>query len=605
MLLSKMKMRGKMDVNKRGYMRKTKVTKISNGGGSLVSNGCDKASETLGEYLATKPIIRTFLPLLIMVGLCALAFVVLAAARTHAETATASVTVPVSCTLTATPADGHTTTVNGGTYDEAAAETILGAACNDNGGYSVYAIGYSGDASGNSNSTSMIGPSVSGTPLTIPSCAGDNCTSTTPDSSRWAMKLTAVSGASTPSILNGYGSFSAIPSEYAHVITYPALTATDNRSETKATYAVSIASTQPAGTYTGKVKYTIVHPDYANADGTITKGITFLTTNGSTITINGNTYANGASATIDAGTYTISGNYAEGFEFDSWSVDGGTLGSTTTDPTTVSFTGPVTLTLNSKSSCASSLSGSMQDFDPSKLCDGVNSGSLTDSRGADRTYTVAKLADGKWWMTSNLNLPGGTTLYNTDTDITAASYSLPSSSASFSSDTAATVYNSNSTTCGNGSSCYSYYSYLAATAGTGSSVSTDGYNASGSICPKGWRLPTATTSNANAQSNNNWKTGDFYALATAYGANLESYYYQSSGTFYNNAGPGTTPNFLLSGYYNGSSFRYGGSYGYYWSATSYSSTSAYSLYFSSGLVNSADYGNRRYGFAVRCVYDGQ
>ena len=47
------------------------------------------------------------------------------------------------------------------------------------------------------------------------------------------------------------------------------------------------------------------------------------------------------------------------------------------------------------------------------------------------------------------------------------------------------------------------------------------------------------------------------------------------------------------------------SYGYYWSATSYCSTSAYSLYFSSGLVNSADYGNRRSGFAVRCVYDGQ
>ena len=114
-------------------------------------------------------------------------------------------------------------------------------------------------------------------------------------------------------------------------------------------------------------------------------------------------------------------------------------------------------------------------------------------------------------------------------------------------------------------------------------------------------MPTATTSNANAQTNNNWKTGDFYALAKAYGANLESNYYESAGTFYNNAGPGTTPNFLLAGYYYGGSFGLGGSRGSYWSRTSYSSTNAYNLSVDSGGVYSAGSNTRRNGFAVRCV----
>ncbi|MBR3056156.1 hypothetical protein IKG64_02555 [Candidatus Saccharibacteria bacterium] len=244
--------------------------------------------------------------------------------------------------------------------------------------------------------------------------------------------------------------------------------------------------------------------------------------------------------------------------------------------------------------------------------------SLKDSRD-EQSYNVAKLADGKCWMITNLNLAGGTVLSSDKSDVPSANYyTLPASttissgtsvpSDQFSSDTTAYVFNTgnNTTTCNSSTPCNSYYSWLAATAGgknsSGSSVTTNGYNAAYSICPKGWRLPTSTTSNASAQSNNNWKTGDWYALATAYGANLESNYYQNAATFYNNAGPGTTPNFLLAGYYNNGSFYDGGSYGYYWSSTAYSSTRAYYLYFNSGSVNSANSYDRRYGRSVRCVY---
>ena len=234
--------------------------------------------------------------------------------------------------------------------------------------------------------------------------------------------------------------------------------------------------------------------------------------------------------------------------------------------------------------------------------------SIKDSRD-EQSYNVAKLADGKCWMTTNLNLAGGTTLNASDSNVPSDNYyTLPASSTSgFSDDTVAYVYNSGNTTSTCSSpGCYSYYSWLAATAGgkdsSGNAVSTSGYNAAYSICPKGWRLPTSTTSNASATTSPNWKTGDWYALATAYGANLESDYYQDAATFYNNAGPGTTPNFLLAGHYYSGSFNDGGSNGGYWSSTAGSSTSAYALSFYSGYVDSANHTPRRLGRSVRCVY---
>ena len=242
-----------------------------------------------------------------------------------------------------------------------------------------------------------------------------------------------------------------------------------------------------------------------------------------------------------------------------------------------------------------------------------------------QTYKVAKLADGQIWMTSNLNLAGGTTLYSDDSDVAPANtrasgtpyYTLPDGngySGKFSDNTVAYVYNTgNETTsqadCTSTQPCNSYYSWLAATAGgkdaSGTAVTGNGPDAAYSICPKGWRLPkSGNDSDTSATSTTGYKKGDFYKLATAYGANLESSNLQNSAVFYNNAGPGTLPNFLLAGLYYSSTFAYGGSYGSYWSSSSYSSTSAYRLTFSSSLVNSAESDYRRVGFPVRCVFAG-
>ena len=258
---------------------------------------------------------------------------------------------------------------------------------------------------------------------------------------------------------------------------------------------------------------------------------------------------------------------------------------------------------------------------------------LTDTRDGE-SYKIAKLADGNVWMLENLNLAGGTALSAGDTDVTSEyidgfatggnltktgnTIILPASatknsnnnkltdSSQFSDNSNAYVFNSNNkTNCGAGGQntpCYSYYSYIAATLGgkqaDGATAETrNGYNAAASICPKGWKLPTSTTSNAPAATSPNWKTGDWYALATAYGANLENNNNQTSNTFYNNAGPGTTPNFLLAGNCHSGSFYYGGDGGYYWSATS----GTYLLYFGSGYVYSASGGARYYGLSVRCL----
>ena len=242
--------------------------------------------------------------------------------------------------------------------------------------------------------------------------------------------------------------------------------------------------------------------------------------------------------------------------------------------------------------------------------------SLKDKRD-EQSYTVAKLTDGKLWMTENLNLAGGTALSADDTDVTStyiSSFStsnnltktgntivLPASSTSgFDTANYSYVYNSGNKTSNCASpGCYSYYSWDAATLGSGRTIAADNTDAEQSICPKGWKLPTSRTT-----SDTNWQTtSDFYRLAHQYGLDSTTSTNESDNGFYTQAGPGTIPNFLLAGLYDNGSFGLGGSYGYYWSSTSYSSTSiARYLYFYSSYVDSAYSYDSYRGFSVRCLY---
>ena len=244
---------------------------------------------------------------------------------------------------------------------------------------------------------------------------------------------------------------------------------------------------------------------------------------------------------------------------------------------------------------------------------------LKDKRD-EQEYKVAKLNDGKLWMTENLNLAGGTALSADTTDVDSNYITnfttsnnltkgdntiiLPASSTTgFNQNNYSFVYNSgNKTDNCSAPGCYSYYSWDAATLGSGRSISTDNTDAPYSLCPKGWKLPTS-----GATSNEGWKRSDFYRLATAYGADLESSYRDgdtaTSANFYNNAGYNTIPDFLIAGYYYNSSFLAGGLSGSCQSSTSYSSdVSAHLFYYYPGYTNVSSNDSRARGSSLRCLF---
>ena len=258
---------------------------------------------------------------------------------------------------------------------------------------------------------------------------------------------------------------------------------------------------------------------------------------------------------------------------------------------------------------------------------------LTDTRDGKK-YWVTKLADGNCWMTQNLDLDLSTSkaLTPDDSDVsrswTPANNTLTDGTQTTTDNTAVWSWNLGDyvlTTPNAGTSCGTsgksdfgdctsvgfqsvagmtpmtdgnatdvisgntynahyhvgnHYTWNAATAGTGGTITSA--EATDSICPKGWRLPTSTSS------------GEYQALMNAYSI--------SSNTAGSTALVSSPLYFVRSGYVFSGSLWVAGDYGAYWSSTAYSSTSsAYLLYFNSGRVDPSINGNRYYGFSVRCL----
>ena len=219
---------------------------------------------------------------------------------------------------------------------------------------------------------------------------------------------------------------------------------------------------------------------------------------------------------------------------------------------------------------------------------------LRDTRD-ESTYVIRKLADGNCWMTQNLHLgSSSTSIYMTsvDTDITSP-FTLPTSNCAGK----WTNYNTTPSSaadiagyCKNSNETGDLYNYYAATAGTvGYNLRTG--NASGSICPKGWRLPIS-------DGTSNTKT--FQYLFSVYSSNVDKML-----NFPFNAQPND-------GYYhpgdnNGNSpgVHYN-SHGYYWSSTiegagSSSWVGAWILRTNTQFQPHLNDGWRSYGYVMRCV----
>ena len=229
---------------------------------------------------------------------------------------------------------------------------------------------------------------------------------------------------------------------------------------------------------------------------------------------------------------------------------------------------------------------------------------LVDERDG-KLYYVSKLLDGNCWMTQNLDFnisAEGTTLspdtsaVNVEKTLYAQATSPGASDIGYvdGGDKSPTL-NTNSINESNypaASTIWhyhigSYYNYAAATAGSG--IDLISQNATESVCPKGWRLPTGTN----------------YTDNKSYGY-LTDTYGLTQGT---NGSTGRSPSirysplyFQLGGMANDDgSATYYNSWGYYWTASSYSAPHAFYMSFTSNSIQ-ARHSNERYVRGhVRCV----
>ncbi len=395
---------------------------------------------------------------LILGGLIAMTLVsgaILSSIKVNADDSTVddiSITVPVSCSLSSTGNDSHTATIPNGIYSANYSDTTSGvdytngigtttikAYCNDNNGFSIYAIGYTGEEYGATNLVGNI------TNLTIPTgiyTAGDT-------TSKWSMKLTATSGTYAPIIagstsdtekLSGdidYSNYAEIPEEYTRVAYKNSITDIGTNAEGSiltTTYAAYISSTQAADTYEGKVKFTLVHPASvsppavplatsncpANKICYVPNANDIVGSMSSLGVVDASSTAGAQSTASNANPTLVAPNYSRsGYGFAGWSTDFAATSSS------VIYGPNQTITISTSGTGDADVStnglilypvwvasvGTIQDWGGcSDLT--VASGStttlnsvtaLTDQRDGN-TYAVARLADGKCWMIENLRL---------------------------------------------------------------------------------------------------------------------------------------------------------------------------------------------------------
>ncbi|MBR3132272.1 hypothetical protein IKG33_02600, partial [Candidatus Saccharibacteria bacterium] len=488
------------------------------------------------------------------------------------------------------------------------------------------------------------------------------------------------------------------------------------------TYAAFISGTQAADTYIGRVKYTMVHP-YSSTDTNKppttlaqsdcpannvcyapntydTVGAMISTSTAPTLaSISSNAQAgrqsqtkNDSNSNVNISSSSviqlIAPNYSRaGYGFAGWSTDfdaeatykaGGnpvifgpnetiTKGSGSTYDVDVSSKGlilyPVwiksTGTIQSWTGC-STLTTASTATRPTL----ASVTALTDARDGN-VYTVARLADGKCWMTENLRLnsensynsslaqgyytyPGSGTNFgsfiglanseNANFSTAAPTVANNATNSIYSSDGSTTIdissysypyyriprYNNNHTNrslirdynSSNTANYYhwygygNYYNWPAAVANTDYNASENSSLTTTSLCPTDWKLPQGGNKTRIESNNDN----DFWTLIVTNlnGGTNPSNYSSSNNPYYSSSAGKTVSklvrkfpnNFIYSGYWNSANPSSRSSLGYYWSSTLYSVSTAYSLYFGSSVVapgSSNSYSSKYYGLSVRCM----
>ncbi len=580
--------------------------------------------------------------------------------------------VPVACTMGGTGTTSHNATIDPGTYSGASGnqyengigKTTLTSFCNDANGFAVYAIGYTGDSYDSENHTKLVGASTNRTIATKVYASGDT-------DSNWSMKLTKVTDSTESyrpenmSILSSFDDWHVVPASYTKVAEYhssttnPSTTDTTLGAKLETTYATYISTTQPADTYTGQVKYTMVHPytEEPLQPQPATSGCINYFANASDAvgTMGCQSASDGNSIDLLASNFSRTG-----YGFAGWSDSFDYA----TNPN-AKFYGPMETITVPTGTTANGLSlyavwiksqGSIQD--QSKVASVCNSlttaptdgtanltsvSALTDQRD-NNTYAIAKLADGNCWMIENLRLDN-TAEHNSDGTL-AQGYGTSATYGNFGGLADAESANFTDSTTAN-----SLY-YSGTQSGT-ASINIGATNYPGYRMPRYNNLNTSTrASNPTANSGSMYSYGNYYTWHAAI-ANTTHYSGptatdadgKTSETvntslcptgwrlpYGSDAGNGTTiggfynlnykinndynvtdstasrklrafPNNLLYSAYFGTSSAYGrGSYGYYWSSTAYNNTYSYYLGLNSSYVAPGTNCNTKYsGSSIRCT----
>ena len=165
-----------------------------------------------------------------------------------------AVDIPVSCSIVASRESISTTIVPGNSGE--IGDTTIKAVCNDPAGLAVYAAGFTNDTYTNNNLSTTVG----GTTINIPTAIASS-----PSTSQWNMIIEGGTGTYAPTIVQEFDNANhIIPAQYTKVAyrnTTTDVGASATGAQFTATFNAYIANDQAAGTYTGKVKFLLIHPN--------------------------------------------------------------------------------------------------------------------------------------------------------------------------------------------------------------------------------------------------------------------------------------------------------------------------------------------------------
>ncbi len=587
-----------------------------------------------------------------LLSLTLLSGAVLSAPLASADTSgTVDVTVSINAACTLTPnSTSLTQTIAPGTPGNIGTANLK-AVCNDAEGFAIYAVGYTNNEYGNTDLITELGTNYS-----IHTGTGNS-------TSNWNMTIdnATTTGNYDATIENDFDEAHIIPTTYTKIASFASITDQSIGANLTADFNAYIASSQPASTYTGKVKFVLVHPAAHVAPYTPQA---IETTSGkicyypNTNEHEGTMGCKAISASTTSATLLASNFSREGYGFAGWNTAFDYSGT---------FYGPnedITFTAGQYTSPNKGLSlyavwveaepnVTMQTFDdtvaPYSTAPNGTVIALKDIRDND-VYAVAKLADGNWWMIENLRLDydANITTSNTQsnngawgdvfaglaepetanfensttanslytTDVTSTSLRVITGSSQgyrfprYNNDNTASRTNNNNTPNTNVYSYGNYYTWSAAAADTTYYFSpTDQFITSTSLCPTGWHLPKGGTKSN--ESNNEWWSLTVNGIMNGTRpANYDSttgpdYHGTPDGSDVSKALRAYPNNLVYSGYYGygGSSVSNRGTYGYYWSSTVHRDSAYHESLSSTTVAPGTNSTDRYYGSTVRCLAD--